>query len=198
MGREAVVVATVDRQAERLRALLESTELILRGTALKRRWPLAVLQDLRVQGDGLHFSAGGEAVALALGAEQARKWLDKIRAGPPSLAAKLGVSAAQPAAVFGPVMDDAELRAALQGAVAADPQAAALLLALVHDADELAAALALHARMPAPVMWIVNVKGRGSPLGENAIRATLRAAGYVDNKTAAVSARLAATRYRRR
>jgi hypothetical protein len=116
---------------------------------------------------------------------------------PPSLAAKLGVSAATPAAVFGPVADDAELATALQGACTDDASAAAMLVALVLSADDLERAVARHADVAGAALWVVHAKGKAAVLGDTAIRQALRARGYADTKTTAVSDRLTATRYRR-
>lgn len=197
MGREAQTQATVAGHTEAVKALLEATELILRGATLKRRYAVAALQALRVQGDSLHFSAGGEPVALQLGAVEAGKWLARLTTPPPTLAAKLGVSAASPALVLGPV-DDAALAAALQGATTPHAADAALLLAVVASPADLDQAVARHAGLATAVLWVVHGKGRSATLGDTAIRSTLRACGYVDNKTSAVSDRLTATRYVRR
>ena len=62
-------------------------------------------------------------------------------------------------------------------------------------AEGLAQALDLHARMACRQAWFVNVKGKAALLGDSAIRETLRARGYKDNKTTAVSERFSATRY---
>ena len=64
----------------------------------------AALQKLRVDGEALCFDAEGEAVALALGDKEAGKWLAKLQAPPPTLAAKLGVSADNPALLIGPTV----------------------------------------------------------------------------------------------
>lgn len=197
MGREAQTLATVGSHTEAVKALLEATELILRGATLKRRYAVAALQAVRVQGDRLQFNAGDEAVALQLGAAEAGKWQARLTTPPPTLAAKLGVSAASPALVLGPV-DDAALAAALQGATTTRAADAALLLAVVASPADLTQALACHAPLATPVLWVVHGKGRSATLGDTAIRSTLRAQGYIDNKTTAVSDRLTATRYVRR
>lgn len=197
MGREAQVVCTIGHHTETVKALLESQELILRGPTLRRRFERSALLQLRVQAETLHFLAADEAVALALGAAQATKWLVALQAPPRSLAAKLGVSAAAPAAVFGPVADDVELAAALQDATTGDVRAAAMLVALVRSPDDLAQAVQRHADVAGPALWVVHAKGKAAALGDAAIRQTLRASGYVDNKSTAVSDRLTATRYRR-
>lgn len=198
MGREAQVPCTIGSHTETVKALLESKQLILRGATHQRRFELSALQRVRVHGDALAFTAGGEAVALALGAMSAQKWLDKIQAPPPTLAAKLGIGPAQPAAVFGRAADDAELAAALQGATTDQLSRASVLVAVVLSPDELTRAVALHAGMPCKGMWVVHAKGKAAALGDTAIRTALRAQGYVDNKTSAVSERLTATRYVKR
>lgn len=197
MGREAQVVCTIGHHTEAVKALLESQELILRGPTLRRRFARAALQQLQVKADTLTFVVADETVALALGVAQAATWRDAIQAPPRSLAAKLGVSAAAPAAVFGPVADDTELARALQGATTDDTRAAAMLVAVVLSPDDLARALDLHARMDCRQAWFVNAKGKAAPLGDSAIRQALRAQGYKDNKTTAVSEHFSATRYAR-
>ena len=196
MGREATCTVRVGTQTAEVKALLESTELILRG-ALKRRYAIAALQDVVVVDAELRFWADGEAVALRLGAADAASWARKIAAPPPSLPAKLGVSAGKPAFVFGRV-DDAALAAALKGASTRDLQTASQLIAVMHTPAELDAAIAQHLRMPCAAMWAVYPKGRGVLLSDAHIRQALRALGYVDNKTSAVSDTLTATRYVRR
>lgn len=198
MGREAQVACTVGAARESVKALLESRELILRGATVRRRWPLAELQGLAVQGEALVFRAGAEAVALQLGAAEAAKWKLRIETPPPSLAHKLGIAPERPAAVFGPADDDAELAAALQGARTDRLPEAGVLVAVVLSEDALQQALALHRGMACDGLWVVHAKGRGAVLPESRIRDTLRAQGYVDHKTSAVSERLTATRYRRR
>lgn len=197
MGREAQVACTLGTKTETVKALLESKELVLRGPTLRRRFELPALQQLRVLGDTLSFTAAGEAVSLDLGAAVAKSWLEKICTPPPTLAAKLGVSATARAAVFGPVADDAELAAALQGVSTDDARAAAMLVAVVLSAEDLAQAVKQHADVSGPSLWVVHAKGKTAALGDAAIRQALRARGYVDNKTTAVSGRLTATRYRR-
>lgn len=196
MGREAAAVCTLGAASEPVKALLESRELILRGPTIKRRFDLAALRDLRVAGDSLLFEADGEAVALELGEAEATKWRERASKPPPTLAAKLGIGPGAPAAVFGPVDDDAELAAALMGARTDRLDEATVLVAAVFSPDELADALGVHEDMPCPAIWVVHAKGGKSvALGDGAIRETLRARGYRDTKTSAVSALLTATRY---
>lgn len=196
MGREAQCEARVGPDRAAVKALLESTALILRG-AIKRRWALDSLDGVAVVAGELQFHADGEPVALALGDVESRRWATKIATPPPTLAAKLGVGPQQPVLVWGRV-DDAALAAALQGAVTTDPGAAQAMLAVVHSAADLDAAAARHRDLPCPALWIVHPKGPAAPIGDGTIRQVLRAWGYVDTKTSAVSEVLTATRYTRR
>ena len=196
MGREATCTVRVGTHNAEVKALLESTELILRG-AIKRRYAITALQGVQAVDGELRFLADGERVVLQLGAADAASWAKKIATPSPSLAAKLGVSPDKPAFVFGRE-DDAALAAALKGASTRDLQTASQLIAVMHTPDELDAAIAQHQRMPCAAMWAVYPKGRGVLLSDAHIRQALRALGYVDNKTSAVSDTLTATRYVRR
>lgn len=199
MGLEAVCEVRIRRGAAleegEAKALLESLELILRG-GIKRRWAIASLGDLAVAGESLNFTAGGEQVQLLLGATVAARWLAKLGKPPPTLAQKLGLGPAAQATVLGR-LDDDNLAQALAGHVAADPGEAAMMVAVMLNEADLQAALAAHARLPCRVLWAVIPKGPRSTLPESVLRSTLRAAGYADNKTSAVSERLTATRYQR-
>jgi hypothetical protein len=194
MGREAICQVQVGRERAEVKALLESAELILRG-AIKRRYRVAALQGVRVADGVLHFQADGEAVAVFLGDKQSQSWATKINTPPPSLAAKLGVGPAQRAFVLG-TLDDDQLSQALQGATTTDTKSAHALLAVVRSEADLQNAIKTHSRMPCPAMWVVYGKGKAA-VGDSVVRQTLRAAGYMDNKTSAVSDTLTATRYAR-
>ena len=81
----------------------------------------------------------------------------------------------------------------------ADPHGAYGRCLSAPGMPDLDVALAAHAALPhdAPI-WLVNVKGAASPYAEDTVRARMRAQGFIDSKTASVSATLAATRYARR
>ncbi len=197
MGHEASGRCTLGARSETVRALLESTLIILRGPTLKRQIALPGVTELRVEGSSLCFTTEGEPVVLVLGTDEARKWFKKISTPPPTLAAKLGVSEKTPALVLGDASDVA-LTEALAGATTKRAQDAAMLVAVVLSEADLDRALAKHANMPCPAIWLVHVKGKAAALGDSAIRTRLRASGYMDNKISAVSERYTATRYARR
>ena len=69
------------------------------------------------------------------------------------------------------------------------------MIACIERPDDLSAARTLHAAHPSLALWAVYPKGRGVTFGENEIRASLRAKGFRDTKSCAVSERLTATRY---
>jgi hypothetical protein len=197
MGREAQGPCTIGSHTEAVKALLESTTLIVRGATLKRQFAISALSGVEVHGNALRFQCAGEQVALNLGAEEAQKWLKKIMTPPPSLASKLGISVEAKACVLGRA-DDAALAEALAGAVTTIANDAAVLIVIALNEQDLTQAIARHAGMPCRAMWVVHLKGKATTLGDAAIRQRLRDSGYMDNKTTAVSDRFTATRYAKR
>ena len=199
MGREARCTAQVGTQTADATALLESTTVVLRGE-LKRRWDIAALQNLRTEDGALRFEAGDEAVSLQLGEPEAGKWLKKLLTPPPTLAAKLGVSADNPALLIGPTVGtlDPALAEALAGGLTGNVKTARMLVAVLCKHDELQRMADFHADMICKTVWVVHPKGPGARPSDADVRLELRARGYVDNKTTAVSDALTATRYVRR
>lgn len=196
MGREAQCLCRIGTDTGQVKAYLESTTLILRG-GFSRSYELALLQRVQVTDGQLCFDAGNESVALHLGELEGARWVKKMLTPPPTLAAKLGVGPECKVFVTGR-LEDASLAEAVDGACAATPGEAQLLLAIVLSEDELLAAIGMHREMVCRAVWIVHEKGKSAALGDAAIRQIMRANGYVDNKTSAVSARLTSTRYVKR
>jgi hypothetical protein len=192
MGKEADIHAEVGDAAGEVRALLERDELILRGE-IRRRFPRTALEDLRVADGVLSFTGAGQSVRLHLG-DAAATWHTAIITPPPSLRAKLGLDRGAKALLHG-ACDDADLVAALDGVLTDDGAQAAMLVACITGREDLAAAEAVQAQHPRLPIWAVYPKGRNLPFGDSAIRETLRAHGFRDIKSCAVSARLTATRY---
>lgn len=196
MGREASCTARVGSETEEVTALLESTTVVLRG-AIKRRWDIAALQGLRIDGEELRFEAGDEAVALALGEKEAGRWLKKLQTPPPTLAAKLGVSAENPALLIGPTVGslDPALAEALAGGITTNMREARMLVAVLSNAAELPRMADFHADMICKTVWVVHAKGPDADPSDAVVRIAMRGWGYVDNKTSAVSDALTATRW---
>ncbi|MBV8034213.1 hypothetical protein [Roseateles sp.] len=203
MGREASCTARVGSQnaeeSAEVAALLESTTVVLRG-AIKRKWDIAALRNLRVADEALLFEAGDEAVALALGEKEAQRWLKKLQTPPPTLAAKLGVSADNPALLIGPTVGalDPALAEALAHGLTGNVKAARMLVAVISKPGELERMADFHAQMICKTVWVVHPKGPGAFPSDAEVRSAMRGWGYVDNKTSAVSERLTATRYVKR
>ena len=197
MGREASCTARVGAEtAEEATALLESTTVVLRG-AITRKWEIAALQNLRVEGEELKFDAGDEAVALVLGEKEAGRWLKKLQTPPPTLAAKLGVSAENPALLIGPTVGalDPALAEALAGGITTNVREARMLVAVLSKASELPRMAEFHADMICKTVWVVHPKGPDADPSDAEVRIAMRGWGYVDNKSSAVSDRLTATRW---
>jgi len=197
MGREARCHCRWGDESGAVKALLETDELIVRGE-VKRRARLTTLAQPRADGDVLRFTAGGEPVELSLGAREAALWVRRMTEPPPSLAAKLGVGPHARALVLGEV-SDAALSQALEGATTSLAAEARVLMGVVADEAEVAYAIDAHAALTAGApIWIIHGKGKSAAIGDNAVRALMRAAGYIDTKVAAVSDSLSATRYAKR
>lgn len=190
MGREALVHAEVGAEAGEVKALLESRELILRGT-IRRCLPKTALKSVRVDGAVLSFTCDGETVRLHLGGKVAEAWAKAIATPPPSLRAKLGLDKGAKALLIG-VCDDPVLADALEGALTDDPALASMVIARVDKPEDLVAAQAACQVLP---IWAVYRKGKPAVFSDSAVRAALRAAGFRDTKSCAVSDRLTATRY---
>jgi hypothetical protein len=193
MGREALVRAHIGSDAGDVRALLESSELILRG-AIRRRFPRCALERVAAQDGVLRFACAGELVELHMAVGVAQNWAKAIAKGPPTLRAKLGLDAGARAKLIGSA-DDLQLAEALNGVLVENTREANMLIARIDALDDLATACAAHAFRPELPMWTIYPKGKDVLFGENAIRTALREVGFRDNKSCAVSDRLTATRY---
>ncbi|HEY0614486.1 MAG TPA: hypothetical protein VGC96_07585 [Candidatus Elarobacter sp.] len=196
MGREARCAATWGARTGDVTIHLDSAELTARG-AFRARAALASLRDVRAEGETLRFRCDGENVALLLG-RAAPRWAAALVKPPPSLAAKLGITAETALAVEG-VIDDNALAAALAGGRRTRSGDPALIVARLDDLAELARVVRRHAAAldRAVPLWIVYTKGKSGPLGEAAIRAFLREHGLIDLKVASVSPALTALKFAR-
>lgn len=193
MGQECTCQCEWAGTVAEVKALLETTEIVLRG-GIRRRIPFSGIKQMRVKGEDLRFLVEGEAVALTLGAETAEIWVKAIR-NPPSLAKKLGISKGTTVQVGGELLDEA-LEEALCGGVRVKT-GGDLLVACVETPEGLQKALMTATSGAAPI-WIVYRKGPGRVVNEAAVRAAGLAMGLVDTKVAAVSAVFTAMRFNQR
>lgn len=193
MGREAQAKCWWKGQAGEVKALLESTGIILRGD-IRDKIARGSISGIIVDGDTLSLQSHGETLRLVLGYAEATKWAAALLKPLPTLAQKLGVDDARRAFVIGQV-SDAVLAAALDDATTSDVRSAALLVAVIECEADLLAAYEIAKANPHSLIWYVHQKGKSAPVSDAAIRIFMRGNGYMDNKTSAVSEQLTATRY---
>ena len=194
MGREAICECTMGDTTAKVKALLETEELILRGD-IRTRAPLSTLKNIRVESDCLCFNVGKQPIQLRLGAKAAESWAKKIKSPAPSLADKLGITN-KIVRTIGPISDRA-LDSALTSASQIRAENPDLIIACVDTIESLSTALRDAKKQLArgvPI-WFVYRKGPGHAINESVIRTTLRDLGFMDTKVASVSAEQTALRF---
>jgi hypothetical protein len=197
MGREALCECTFEGTTAKVKALLESEELILRGD-ICMRIPFNALQNVRIQSENLCFNIDKHPMQLHLGAKVAESWAKKIKTPPPSLAHKLGVTDKTIVRTIGPI-NKAVLSALSSAGALIRAERPDLIISCVDTPETLIATLqAAKTQLARSIpIWLVYRKGPGHPLNEAAIRTTLRAQGLMDTKVASVSEFLTALRFNR-
>lgn len=196
MGREAIALCHWQGQSGEAKVLLESQEIILRGP-IKARIARSGITSFAAEGESLRITTPDGELVAELGAKEAGKWAEVLARPAPSLASKLGIGGEKPAFLLGETGDEALLDALAGHHQVERAECASVIVALIDGESSLDAALELageHGLM----LWCVYPKGKGAMFGESAIRTHLRGAGWMDNKTCAVSDRLTATRYGRK
>jgi hypothetical protein len=195
MGREAICTCDWAGTVAEVKALLETSELILRGD-IRKRVPFSEVKEVKAQPDGLRFTVGGERVQLCLGSSVAGKWAAAITSPPPSLSRKLGITSKTVVRTIGNTQDE-NLKAALQEAASISDKNPDLIVACVDTPESLQVTfkLARAQLLKSVPIWVVYVKGPGHPLNESAIRSFLRDNGMMDTKVASVSTELTAQRF---
>lgn len=197
MGREANCHCQWADEAAECKVLIETHEVIVRG-AIRRRAAIASLTDISVHGGQLRFCAGGDTVALDLGEAIAQSWAKKLTTPPPTLAAKLGISAETRLLLIGE-FESEELKSAIAATAITESKDANLILASLRTNRDLNYALDRYAAHPGkPPIWMIYPKGPNKPLTETEIRDTLRREGLIDTKVASVSPTLTALRFIKR
>lgn len=195
MGREVEAQAQYRGETGMVRALLESDALILRGE-VRARIARGGITGWTADVDDLRMHTADGPLVLTMGGAEAAKWVAALNKPLPTLAQKLGV-AGQTVWLLQPV-EDTSLSAVLAGVAPVDVAQATLGIAVLRSPRDLDDLLAVCAAHPALPVWAINEKGPRASLPESAIRTALRAAGLIDTKACAVSARLSATRYQKR
>jgi hypothetical protein len=197
MGREAICECTFEGTTSKVKALLESSEVILRGD-IRRRIPFNALQNVRVESQNLCFNMDKHPMQLHLGARAAESWAKKIKTPPPSLAQKLGVTDKTVVRTIGAV-NRTVLSALSSAGAQIGNEKPDIIISCVDTPKNLIATLqAAKTQLAGSIpIWVVYHKGPGHPLNEAAIRSCLRANGLMDTKVASVSTELTALRFNR-
>jgi hypothetical protein len=195
MGREAVCTCDWAGTVAEVKALLETSEIILRGE-IRKRVAFNEISRVKVQSDSLCFKVGGENVELVLGASAAEKWAATLTSPPPSLAKKLGITNKTVVRAMGNCRDES-LQSALAEAARISTRGADLIVAFVDTPESLRVTLdqTKAAVLDGVPIWMVYAKGPGHALNETVIRSLLRANGMMDTKVASVSSALTALRF---
>ncbi len=188
MGWEAVCRVECPAGCGEARALLESTEVVVRG-GLRWKVALADLEAVEVKGGTLVLTSGQGEASFELGEKLAAKWAEKIR-NPPSLMKKLGIKPGTRVAVRGRSGESflAQIREAGGVMDEATPE---VLFVFAETESDLQAGW-----NGADSVWAVYPKGRRE-LTEAQVIALGRAAGMKDTKVASVSAELTGLRFSR-
>jgi hypothetical protein len=195
MGREAICECNWAGTTARVKVLLESTDLIVRGE-IRKRVPINDLRNVEAHSGWLRFNAGRDNVQILLGTPAAQKWADAIKKPPQTLARKLGITGKSIVRTIGDINDES-LKEALAEAAQLSSKNPDLIVAFVDTPESLAAThwAARPQLLKSIPIWLVYPKGPGHPLNESAIRSLLRSSGMMDTKVASVSARLTALRF---
>lgn len=195
MGREAICECNWAGTTAKVKVLLESTDLIVRGE-IRKRVPIKELRSVEAQSGWLRFKAGRDHVQILLGAPAAEKWADAIKKPPPTLARKLGITNKSIVRTIGDIADEA-LKEALAQAAEISSRNPDLIVACVDTPESLAAThrAAKPQLLKSVPIWLVYPKGPGHPLNESVIRSLLRGCSMMDTKVASVSDRLTALRF---
>lgn len=195
MGREATCTCDWGGTIAEVKALLETSEVIVRG-GMRKRVPFKEIEGVKALSDRLCFTVGGERVQLYLGSSAAEKWAAAITCPPPALSKKLGITKTRVVRVIGAVPDEA-LQEALAEAACISAKGADLIVAYVDSPESLHAALreAEAQLLNGVPIWMVYAKGPGHAINESSIRSLLRENGMIDTKVTSVSAKFTALRF---
>jgi len=199
MGREAHCACRWGDARGQVTALLETTEVIVRGE-VRARVARASLRGVTVRGDTLAFVADGKIVELELGAKAAASWAAALSKPLPPLARKLGITPNTRLYLSREPKDKSlQVACAEAGSRATSIAKADVAIVLAEDGAGIALWLkSTRSKHVVPPVWIVYAKGRSSPFGEAAVREAMRAAGFMDTKVASVSETLTALRFLKR
>lgn len=160
MGAEARCGAVVNGAAHEVKALLETSEIILRGE-VKLKVPFSSITKLSATDGRLRVQHASGRLELHLG-PAAEKWADKIR-NPPSRLSKLGVKAGMRVALLGVSDDSFRRELADSGAVVREGRAGTgndiVFLEATKSRDLAKIASAMRAIDRAGAIWVLHPRG---------------------------------------
>ncbi len=188
MGLEARCRADINGRPCEGKALLETTELVFRGSA-RLVVKLASIEDIGVEGPMLVIREGGRVLRLELGEDAAEKWLARIK-NPKSVLDKLGIKPDHRVLALG-VPDRAflaDLEARVSELVTDGGRGDHDLVLLgVSSAADLERVGEARARLRQDgALWVLRPKG-GKEITEAMTMAAGKRAGLVDVKVVAFS-----------
>lgn len=187
MGLEAICQVTHQKKTFEAKAQLEGDHMLIRGEELRLKIPTKDLRKLEAVKGVLeldHATTG--IVKLALGADAAPKWVQKIL-HPPSRLDKLGVKPG--VSVYLDGRFDRDFEREVDAAPQAKPIDADLVFTAANSPADLQRAAKLASKLQGKAaIWVVYPKGKGSAVTQEDVFAALRAAGVVDSKVCGFSA----------
>ncbi|MBL9150156.1 MAG: hypothetical protein JNM94_15820 [Phycisphaerae bacterium] len=200
MGLEAECTAVVDGTERTGKALLESTEIVLAGRP-RLRIPFDAIESASARGSKLTVktSEGKSVVMTFEDAAVAKKWLEKLDAGPKSRIDKLGVDRKHQVLLLGdlPLNFREELAPALDTPAATRPIGARrydMVILLIEQQRELARLRSAGERTATGgVLWAVWPKGMPDLKHEDVV-ATAGELGFSQTKSMGFDANLNALR----
>jgi hypothetical protein len=188
MGQEAICKIRLGRKVVEGKALLESQEMIFRGTDLRLKIPFSDVTAVEANDGWLRLTYSDGTAAFELGSHAA-KWAEKIR-NPKSLIEKLGVKAGMRVSVL--AIDDPGFRRDLANRTddVAENRVAkgSDLIFLGAEQDGTLAKLRELSRSLKPngALWVVYPKGQ-KHITEGGVLGAGKRAGLVDVKVASFS-----------
>ena len=188
MGQEAICKIRIGRKTVEGKVLLESEELIVRGSDLKLKIPFKLMTGIEADGGWLRVRYADDAAAFELGA-QAAKWAEKIR-NPKSRIDKLGIKPDARVGLAG--LDDTEFIRELRARSGVPPNnpPAKDSDAIFFAANERSDLDKLHALQkflkPDGAIWVVYPKGV-QPITEMDVIVAGKNSRLVDIKVASFS-----------
>lgn len=193
MGREAEAQISYLGATGGGKLLLEGNEILCRGD-IRARIPRSDISRSQIVGEYLILTTPQGPLTATLGAKEAAAWVKALAKPVPTLAEKLGIGVASLAFVVGEIADPV-LEPVVAPFRTRTIAQARLAVAELRSGTDLTGAVARIGALP---LWAITVKGRSSPFAEAQMRPLLRAMGYVDTKSCAVSDMMTATRWQKR